>query len=90
MGLRFEWDPRKAAVNVKKHDASFEEASSGFSDTLSLTIPDADHSRGEACFLDLGVSLGVFSLFRLWSALGRFASSAPVRAPGKRRGNMKK
>ena len=27
MGLKFEWDKRKAKTNIQKHDVSFEEAS---------------------------------------------------------------
>ena len=56
MGLRFEWDKRKAESNAKKHGVSFQEASSIFADTLSITIPDPDHSASEPHFLDLGLS----------------------------------
>ncbi len=56
MGLRFEWDKRKADSNLKKHGVFFQEATSVFADTLSITIPDPDHSASEARFLDLGRS----------------------------------
>lgn len=56
MGLRFEWDPRKAAANFKKHGITFEEASTVFCDPLSFTITDPDHSATENRFLDLGHS----------------------------------
>jgi uncharacterized protein len=56
MGLRFEWDPRKAAANLNSHGVSFEEATSVFGDSLALTISDPDHSEAEARFLDLGLS----------------------------------
>ena len=55
MGLRFEWDPRKAA-NLNSHGVSFEEATSVFRHPLALTISDPDHSETEARFLDLGLS----------------------------------
>ena len=42
--LRFTWDPRKAAANVRKHGVTFEEAALVFGDPLALTIPDPDHS----------------------------------------------
>ena len=45
MGLKFDWDPKKAAANVRKHHVSFEEAASAFGDPLSLTIPDPEHSE---------------------------------------------
>jgi uncharacterized DUF497 family protein len=54
--MEFEWDKGKATSNLKKHGVSFQEAASVFSDPLSLTIPDLDHSKGEARFLVLGVS----------------------------------
>jgi uncharacterized DUF497 family protein len=42
MPLRFEWDPRKARVNLVKHGVVFEEAATIFADPLSLTIPDPE------------------------------------------------
>lgn len=56
MSLRFEWDPRKAASNLRKHGVSFEEASTVFSDPLSLTIADPDHSDDEERWMILGQS----------------------------------
>jgi uncharacterized DUF497 family protein len=54
--LIFEWDPEKASVNVEKHGVSFAEAVTAFADPLSLTIPDPEHSRGEARFVLIGVT----------------------------------
>jgi hypothetical protein len=54
MGLKFEWDRRKAAANRRKHGVSFEEAATAFGDPLSLTILDPDHSVDEDRFLLLG------------------------------------
>ena len=56
MALRFEWDKRKAELNLKEHGVSFDEATTVFSDTLSLTISDPDHSRTEMRFVDIGMS----------------------------------
>jgi len=56
MGLRFEWNPRKAARNLAKHGVSFDEASTVFADTLSLTIPDPDHSEDEERLVIIGES----------------------------------
>lgn len=44
MSPEFEWDPRKAADNRRKHGVSFEEAATAFADALAVTIPDPDHS----------------------------------------------
>ena len=38
MALEFEWDPGKAAYNQKEHGVSFDEATTVFQDTLSITI----------------------------------------------------
>lgn len=54
--LRFEWDPRKAVLNLRKHGISFDEAASVFGDLLSLTISDPDSSLDEARFITLGRS----------------------------------
>jgi uncharacterized DUF497 family protein len=40
MGLRFSWDPRKAANNLRDRGVSFEEVVTAFGDPLSITIPD--------------------------------------------------
>jgi uncharacterized DUF497 family protein len=54
--LEFEWDIEKAAFNMKKHGVSFLEAATAFSDALSLTIDDPDHSENEDRFLLVGIS----------------------------------
>jgi len=45
--LLFEWDSTKARKNIKIHGVSFDEASTAFRDTLSLTIYDPLHSDEE-------------------------------------------
>lgn len=57
MGYTFEWDPRKAVSNIKKHGISFDEASTVFGDPLSLLLADPDHSEDEQRFLVLGMSV---------------------------------
>ena len=39
--MRFTWDPRKAAANVRKHGVTFEEAVTVFADPLALLVTDA-------------------------------------------------
>jgi len=46
-GLWFEWDPRKAILNVEKHGVSFEEAETAFADPLGRIFPDPLHSEEE-------------------------------------------
>lgn len=45
--LRFEWDPAKAQVNLKKHGISFEEATSVFDDAHAAFQTDKAHSDDE-------------------------------------------
>ena len=53
----FEWDPRKAAANRRKHRVAFEEAVTAFADPLSVTVPDPDHSDPrEARYILIGLS----------------------------------
>ena len=56
MTFRFDWDARKAALNLSKHGISFEEAASVFHDPLAYTFPDPDHSVGELRHLTFGTS----------------------------------
>jgi uncharacterized DUF497 family protein len=55
--MRFEWDPRKAAANLKKHGVTFQEAGTVFGDPLAITFQDPDHSEGEERQMTFGVSL---------------------------------
>jgi len=55
-GLHFEWDPEKALSNFRKHDLSFEEASTAFGDPASISIVDPDHSETEQRWILLGMS----------------------------------
>jgi hypothetical protein len=50
----FDWDPLKAATNLRKHAVAFEGAVQVFRDPLALTIPDEDHSETEVRWITLG------------------------------------
>jgi uncharacterized DUF497 family protein len=54
--VKFEWDSRKAKLNLRKHRVSFEEATTAFRDPLSATTPDPDHSSSENRFVTFGLS----------------------------------
>ena len=54
--LRFDWDPKKAAANQKKHGVSFDEARTVFFDERAKLIDDPDHSESEDRFVLLGLS----------------------------------
>ncbi len=52
----YEWDPRKANENLRKHGVSFEEAATVFLDPLAVTFPDPDHSSEEDREITIGVT----------------------------------
>ena len=56
MALRFEWDAAKAARNHRKHDVSFEEASTVFGDPFARITNDPRHSLIEERFAIIGES----------------------------------
>ena len=56
--IKFDWDASKAALNLKKHGVSFEEAQSAFYDDFAMQFFDEDHSENENRFLLLGMSSG--------------------------------
>jgi hypothetical protein len=53
--VRFEWDPFKAAANVRAHRVTFAEAVTVFEDDFALTREDPDAVREER-FVTLGLS----------------------------------
>jgi hypothetical protein len=52
----YEWDPKKATENLKKHRVSFDEAKTVFTDPFALTFDDPEHSVGEQRFITIGTS----------------------------------
>jgi uncharacterized DUF497 family protein len=51
--MEYEWDPKKANDNFKKHGVLFADAVTVFSDDRALTIEDIDHE--EQRFMTLGL-----------------------------------
>jgi hypothetical protein len=52
----FDWDPRKAERNQRKHNITFTEAGTVFGDELAITVPDPDHSEDEDRYITVGWS----------------------------------
>jgi uncharacterized DUF497 family protein len=52
--MRFQFDPSKAAANLKKHGVSFPDAEGVFHDPLAVTIEDPD-AEGERRFVAIGL-----------------------------------
>jgi uncharacterized DUF497 family protein len=56
MGFVFEFNPAKAASNLKKHGVTFAEAKTVFDDPLAQTFPDELHSEEEDRCITIGLS----------------------------------
>ena len=54
--MRFEWDPAKAANNIRKHGVSFDEAVTVFKDPLAFIFDDTTHSGQEHREIIIGMS----------------------------------
>jgi uncharacterized DUF497 family protein len=54
--MDFEWNPRKAEINHRKHGVPFNEAATVFGDELAITVLDPDHSDDEDRFITIGWS----------------------------------
>ena len=55
MDYFFEWDPKKAKSNNRKHGVSFERAASIFRDQRALSIFDDEHGIEEDRWVTLGM-----------------------------------
>ena len=55
--MTFEWDPRKARANLKKHRVDFDEAASVFLDPLATTYPDPADSSAEHREITIGYTI---------------------------------
>ena len=54
--MKFEWDPAKAANNIRKHGVSFDEAVTVFKDPLAFIFDDTSHSEEEHREIIIGTS----------------------------------
>lgn len=89
MAYSFEWDPKKAASNLKDHGVSFDEATTVFGDILAMNMPDPDHSEGEAFSCSGCRALRGSWWSRTPSGRRGHGSSAPDWRRAMRDGNMK-
>ena len=54
--MNYEWNPKKAEINLKKQGVLFEEAKTVFDDPLYVDFYDPDHSDNEHRYLIIGQS----------------------------------
>ena len=66
----YEWDPAKAAVNLKKHGVRFADAALSLEDPLGLSSPDPDTS-GEPRMIFLGADPAGRLLATIFTLRGR-------------------
>ena len=52
MDIEYEWDPKKAASNLRKHGVAFANAAIALEDEMALTI--ADDSADEKRYVTIG------------------------------------
>jgi uncharacterized DUF497 family protein len=55
--VEFEWEPKKAGSNARKHGVTFQEAATVFGDPLAITFEDPDHSKEENRYITFGLSI---------------------------------
>jgi uncharacterized DUF497 family protein len=58
VGLEFEWDDDKAALNLGKHGVSFSQAALAFRDSFAIEWLDDRRDYDETRFIHLGLSEG--------------------------------
>jgi uncharacterized protein len=56
MAFAFEWDPRKALANERKHEVTFDEATTAFEDLFGIVTDDPRHSVSEQRLILLAYS----------------------------------
>lgn len=54
MRYTFEWDPRKAKENLRKHRVSFDRAAELFRDPVAISLADEEHSETEERWVTIG------------------------------------
>ena len=70
--MEYEWDPGKAAENLRKHNVDFADAVIALEDENALTIEDSDHN--ERRFKTLGWVLLLISCLWFIANVQRTAS----------------
>lgn len=61
--MQFEWDPRKASSNARKHGVAFSDVVAVFFDPLARIFPDPDHSDIEEREIIVGCDAAAHLLF---------------------------
>ena len=54
--MKFDWDPKKAKANLRKHGVSFDEGATVSLDPMAVSSLDPDHSLDEDRYITFGFS----------------------------------
>ncbi len=63
--MKTEWDPAKAASNLRKHGIDFSDAAVALEDRNALTIDDSGHAEQRFKTLALGPQLAVLMIVHI-------------------------
>jgi hypothetical protein len=69
--MDIEWDPRKAAENLRKHSVDFADAVIALEDENALTIEDIDHDEQRFKTLGMGPSVNILYVIHTYRANDR-------------------
>lgn len=76
---QIDWNPSKAASNLRKHGISFDAAATVFLDPMARTIADSDHDDLEERWITMGFTGGAVVLVVVHTWQDRSQNSARVR-----------
>ena len=78
--MRFQYDPAKAAANLRKHGVAFADAEGVLEDPLAITVEDPD-AAGEHRFVTLGQGNAGELLVAVWTERDDECRLISVRRP---------
>ena len=83
--MSYEWDPKKAASNLRKHDIDFADAVTVFEDELALTIDDDDPDEKRFVTIGMDALARILVVVYTWRADNIRIISARKAGPEERR-----
>jgi hypothetical protein len=81
--MEYEWDPGKAAENLRKHNVDFADAVIALEDENALTIEDPDHNERRFKTLGMGPSLNILLVVHCERAENRIRIISARKSDGK-------
>ena len=81
--MRVDYDPAKAAGNLRKHEVSFADAEGVLQDPLALTVEDRS-STGERRFVSIGLGSAGALLLLVYTEHGDTYRLISARRPSRR------